>query len=237
LIQLHFGSGRRLVYGVYHPATGTRLRRGVLLLNPYGWEALRAHRTLRALALRLAGGGFDVLRFDYSCTGDSLGDREDASWEDWMEDADYALDELQSMAGLRKVSLVGLRMGALVAAALADERPDVVDRQVLWAPPARGGDVVRWARSGHEGEVDAFPIGRRLEDQLDRLDLAALRSSGGLSLVLGLGRPGREVQSVGGTEVITLSPDDPHCWMQDRDRGAGAVPTKLLDRIATWITG
>ena len=205
-------------------------------MNPYGWEALRAHRTLRALALRLSDAGFDVLRFDYSCTGDSLGNREDASWDDWMEDADYALDELQSVAGLRKVSLVGLRMGALVAAALAEERADAVDRRVLWAPPATGADVVRWARSGHEGEAEAFPIGPRLESQLDGLDTASFRAGGPNSLVLGLDPLGREAESFPGAELVTLSPDDPHCWVQDRDHGAGAVPIGLLARIVKWIT-
>ncbi len=236
MIQMHFGSSRRLVYGVYHPAGGRRLRRGVLLLNPYGWEALRAHRTLRTLALRLAAAGLDVLRFDYSCTGDSFGDREDASWDDWMEDADFALDELQSVAGLRKVSLVGLRMGALLAAALAEERPDVVDRQVLWAPPSDGADVVRWARTGHPGEVATFPIGSRLAGQLEQIDSSTLRTRQPTTLVLGLDPPGREADVFPGADLITLPADEPHCWLEDRDHGAGAVPAGLIARIVTWMT-
>lgn len=232
---MHFGSSSRLVYGVYHPATGPRLRRGVLLFNPFGWEALRAHRTLRALALKLAGAGVDVLRFDYSCTGDSLGDREDASWDDWMEDADFALDELQSLAGLRKLTVVGLRMGALVAAAVANERPDAVDRKVLWAPPTSGSEVVRWARSGHEGEAEAFPVGSRLESQLDPVDVSAFSPGGPSSLVFVVDPAGKESEAFQGAEVVPLPPKDPRCWLQDRDHGAGAVPIGVLDQIVKWI--
>jgi pimeloyl-ACP methyl ester carboxylesterase len=232
---MHFGASDRLVYGVFHPAASPRLRRGAVLLNPYGWEALRAHRTLRTLALRLARAGIDTLRFDYSCTGDSLGDGGDASWAHWIEDADYALDEIQALAGLRKASLVGLRMGALVAAELSARRPDAVDRQVLWAPPATGGDVVGWARSGHPDEVAAFPVGPRLEDELDSVRPGSLTTPGVPALVLTSEADEVPSRLFADAEQAWLPTDEPPCWVEDRDFGAGAVPVPLLDRITEWL--
>lgn len=232
MIPMHFGSSGRLLYGVYHPAGVPRLRRGVVLLNPYGWEALRAHRTLRTLALRLAKAGLDTLRFDYSCTGDSLGDSADASWDDWIEDADYAVEELQAMANVRKVSLLGLRMGALLAAELAERRRDAVDRLVLWAPPSGGREVAAWARSGPQGEVAAFPMGGPLEEQLSarRLPKPSVPT---LAL---LSEPGQLTDELPlDAERLPLPSEEPRCWVEDRDFGAGAVPADLVDRVTTWL--
>src|ERR1700755_3241688 len=43
----------------------------LLICNPFGYEALCAHRALRVLAERAALAGAHVLRFDYRGTGDS----------------------------------------------------------------------------------------------------------------------------------------------------------------------
>ena len=67
------GSGRRLA-ALYHPPTSADRGRGVLILNPLGQEAVRAHRLLRVLADRLARLGVHVLRFDFHGCGDSSSD-------------------------------------------------------------------------------------------------------------------------------------------------------------------
>ena len=177
----------------------------------------------------------DVLRFDYSCTGDSLGRREDASWDEWLEDADYALDELHALAGLRTASVVGLRMGALVAAVLGDRRPGEVDRQVLWSPPRGGSDVVAWSRSGHPDEVAGFPVTEALEQELAGVDMGSLRPGRVPTLVLEAGPHTAEPPLIPEAEREVLPPDEPPCWVEDRDHGAGAVPVALLDRIVRWI--
>ena len=48
------GSGRQLA-ALYHPPTSADRGRAVLILNPLGQEAVRAHRLLRVLADRWAG--------------------------------------------------------------------------------------------------------------------------------------------------------------------------------------
>ena len=74
MIPMYFGSSARKLFGIYEaPMTGSAAR-GVVICPPWGQEYLRAHRALRLLATRLCNAGFHVFRFDYSGTGDSVGD-------------------------------------------------------------------------------------------------------------------------------------------------------------------
>ncbi len=175
-----------------------------------------------------------MLRFDYSCTGDSLGETPDASWRSWIEDAELALDELVALSGVQRVSLVGLRLGGLVAAALAGRRSAEVDRVVLWAPPADGAEAVAWARSAPGREGDAFPVAAGFEAELRGADLEGLR--GHPAPVLVLAESGSTPLDALATEILPLPPEEPACWMEDRDHGAGAVPAAWIDRISGWLT-
>jgi carboxylesterase len=55
------------------------------------------------------------------------------TWPDWLEDASEALIELRDRA--QRVIVVGHSMGALLAALLATEHPEVIDSLVLVATP------------------------------------------------------------------------------------------------------
>lgn len=55
------------------------------------------------------------------------------SWPDWLEDARTALNDLRARAG--SVIVVGHSMGALLAALLAAEQPELIDSLVLAAAP------------------------------------------------------------------------------------------------------
>src|SRR5918992_3821916 len=108
-----FGSSQQPLYGVYHPPKARVPRRiGVVLCYPLWQEYMRAHRAFRQLAILLAKAGFPVLRFDYFGTGDSGGDSESGDVAQWTADVCTAIDELKDTAGVRSVSLVGLRVGA-----------------------------------------------------------------------------------------------------------------------------
>jgi uncharacterized protein len=130
----YFGPESRALLGMYHPpASRTDRDTGVVLFNPFGSEYLYAQRALRQLAQRLAERSFHVLRFDYSCSGDSDGECEAADARQWIGDANLAIEELEERAGLDRVCLVGLRLGALVALHAASGRRDV-EGLVLWEP-------------------------------------------------------------------------------------------------------
>jgi len=66
MTPFHFGDSSRKLFGVYHRAgTASAQAPAVLLCNPFGEEAIRAHRIYRILAERLARHGAHVLRFDW----------------------------------------------------------------------------------------------------------------------------------------------------------------------------
>ncbi|MDE2122022.1 MAG: alpha/beta hydrolase, partial [Betaproteobacteria bacterium] len=81
----------RDLFALHQPAAaGARRHHGVLICNPFGQEAIRAHRFLRVLSERLSASGFDVLRFDYFGTGDSAGTEAEADLDTWVRDIGMA---------------------------------------------------------------------------------------------------------------------------------------------------
>jgi uncharacterized protein len=190
---LHFGNAPQARFGVYHAAPGSTssLDRGVVLCYPLGHEYLRAHRAFRNLALALNRTGLPVLRFDYLGSGDSDGDGLDAGVAAWQRDIDAAVDELKQRARVSRVSLVGLRFGATLAALAAARRLDI-DTLVLWDPVLSGrayleelaGVQNAWLRDrlgvGADQLLDGQPelIGMPLPDALVReLKTVDLRAS------------------------------------------------------------
>ncbi len=122
--------------------------RGVVLMNPFGFEELCSRKAFVLLAQALSARGIPVLRFDWSAAGDSLGGPFDSRQvERWRANAHAAIETLKRHAGVSEVVLVGMRLGGLLAAEAASARTDV-SRLVLIAPPASGK---AWLR-----EISAF---------------------------------------------------------------------------------
>lgn len=133
----YFGHPSRPLFGWYHPPVAPG-GSAVVLCNPLGLDATRAHWSYRHLAERLAAAGLHVLRFDWSGTGDSSGDgSEPAQVATWLDNLGQAIEELKRRAGAARVHLVGLRAGATLAAHGAATRDDV-DSTVLWMPATTG---------------------------------------------------------------------------------------------------
>lgn len=150
---------------VHHRAAGTR-RGAVLLLGPFAAERERAHLTLVRFARSLAAEGFDALRFDFRGVGESAGRFEDQTFSTWRDDARAALDHLASIAPGVPLSLVGVRLGALLAADLF--AAGLGDRLLLWAPP-ESGRALLWEtlRRTLTAEMMASPDApRRTREQL-----------------------------------------------------------------------
>lgn len=184
----HFGSSQARLFGAYHPpASGFGRSGGVVLCHPFGHEYIRAHRTIRNLAARLSDAGLHVLRFDYFACGDSAGETEAGSMARWKSDIAVAIDELKDMASLNRVSVIGVRLGASLAALATANRKDI-EALVLWDPIARGGQYIqeladlqtRWLKrrpgqltaSGNApDELFGFPISPALRSEFDAIDL------------------------------------------------------------------
>lgn len=133
----YFGPSSTYLFGAYHPPKLSNRREGIVLCSPFGQENMRAHRSLRRLAINLSNLGYAVLRFDYRGTGDSAGTLEGVTADDWQQDIRIAVQELIDVAAVPKVSLLGLRIGALLAAQVAASH-QYVSRLVMWDPIVSG---------------------------------------------------------------------------------------------------
>jgi pimeloyl-ACP methyl ester carboxylesterase len=135
---MYLGDSERKLYGVYHPpAKPTRRSHAVLLCYPGIQEYSASHWAFRRLAGMLARDGHHVMRFDYFGTGDSAGAVEDGMPAIWLENVRVAATELKDISGARQLSLVGKRLGALLAA-LSCQSELEARRLVLWEPIVSG---------------------------------------------------------------------------------------------------
>lgn len=126
--------------GWLHPAAG---KRGVIICAAQGYEELCTHRPMRDLAKRFAKAGLPTLRFDYPGTGDSMGDERDpARVRAWLDSIHAAARYLRQQIGVEEIAIVGLRIGATLAAIAAEELGDV-EALALMAPAVSGRVYVR----------------------------------------------------------------------------------------------
>ena len=109
------------LHGWFAPGSS---RRGVLLCGTYGFEQLCAYRAWRGLARSIAAAGCATLRLDYPGQGDS---RDASPGEDAIAASVRAIRQgiafLRAEGGADEIVLVGLRLGATLAA-LAEQLGD-----------------------------------------------------------------------------------------------------------------
>jgi alpha/beta superfamily hydrolase len=141
---IFFGPADRALFGWLHrPPRGHALGAGLVICNPFGNEALCAHRTIRHLSARAADAGFAVLRFDYDGTGDSAGHSfEPQRVAAWLASIQIAADTLKEATGVGALYLAGFRIGATLATLACLARSDVRGL-VAVAPVVNGGAYVR----------------------------------------------------------------------------------------------
>lgn len=235
MIPIHFAHAQEPLFGIYTPAASPRRRLGIVILNPLGWEALRAHRSLRLLGVRLASAGIDVLRFDYSGTGDSADLSHGIPGVDrWLDDVDNAIEELSGLSGVQKISLLGLRFGGLLAAEYARRHPRRVNRVVLWDTPREGTTILSGeGMRGDGGGAAVFELTPEVAAEVSMLQRGSLPTFRGRVLYV---QSAPEEPDGEGEEETLMMEGSPQCWIQDADFGAGAVPTHLIDGIVAWLS-
>lgn len=145
---LWFGPADRPLFGWLHVPDDGRARAGVVLCPPLAQEYLDSHATFRQLALELQGAGLATLRLDYAGTGDSSGRVDDPGGVEAMIASIGQALGLLRRSGCRQTGLVGMRMGAPLAATAA-ARDGRVDALVLWDPCAGGRSFLREQRGLH----------------------------------------------------------------------------------------
>lgn len=250
-----FGRNADLFGWLHRPATPTG-KPAIVICNPVGFEFIRAFRTLRILAGKLADAGHCVLRFDYRTTGDSAGDELDESRvENFLESTREALEFVADANGNRRVALIGLRLGATLAAKMAETLR--VDQLVLWAPCDSGAIYVR------EQQIMAAAQKKRLTTADDSVSAIEGVDAGGFLLtpatqaeLSGL-KPGT-AEFRGAPDILLLNRDDirvpPNFAESLESRGASltvaaspgfkdmmlppqlaAVPHEAIDLVADWF--
>lgn len=250
----YFGPSASYLFGAYHPPQNGNRREGIVICNPFGQEYLRAHRSLRRLAINLAALGYAVLRFDYRGTGDSAGTIEAVTADDWQEDIRLAVQELMDMAAVPKVSLLGLRLGALLAAQVASNNPQI-SRLVMWDPIVNGKTYI----DEFKQEVTAKPSRSRFVDGAGTLYFNGFSmprpfqvSVSGLDL-----RKTQGLQEVAVAEIVAHEAPDflelrkslqslprfayefaaaPHDWNYVDHVGGILWPQPIVQAIATYFT-
>jgi pimeloyl-ACP methyl ester carboxylesterase len=228
------------------------LDHGVIICPSIGYEQLHAHRSLRYLADDLANQGVPTLRFDWHGTGDSAGIDEDpnrcATWQANLRDA---VEWMRQVLGCRQVSIVGLRIGAALAALAAEEVE--VANLVMWAPVINGRAFVRemtaieltaeFRPAPHEtptGDIEAggFVLSKLAAAELSQLNLLKSHPWCQQALIVGrddhpidlrwhdrcvsLGFPAEQIQVPGYQEMLA----EPHRCQ---------VPQRAILQIVSWL--
>lgn len=246
-------------YGWLHlpaPAARRPSAPGVVLCNPFGQEAVMAHRGWRYLATQLAANGMPALRFDYHGTGDSLGEESDpARLRAWTQSIVAAVRELRAQTGVTRVALCGLRLGTLLATlatqALAEAADDgtgdhagggvEIEALVLLAPVVRGRDHLRELRA-LQGTAQAT-----LADQLDPAETDAFMTVIGNRFyretieaiqATDFGKPGQLVRRPAARMLIlSASPHDGAARLADAAAQLGcAVERDSFDEYGQYVS-
>ncbi len=198
-----FESGGRRLLGILHEPSDPD-RSGFVFCAPFAEEEKCSHRVMVDAARALAQAGYAVLRFHYRGCGDSEGEFAEFTLDDWRLDIHAALDYVRRNAidCASSLNLLGLRLGASLAAQVAEERDDV-RRLILWEPIVNGRSYVAQnllrkrlraalTDSMHPAsdstDFDGYLVTDRLQSDLNALDLhAAPMRFGGRVLLVPIG--------------------------------------------------
>jgi hypothetical protein len=234
--------------GWLHPAAG---RTAVLLLSPWGYEALCMRRAWRMLGDLLAGAGYPTLRFDYPGAGDSLGEASDlAGLEPLNAAVRRAAQELRVRTRAKRLVLIGQGLGASLAAGLAGELE--ASAVGLLAPVVRGREYLRelsvWSLTvaesmqlefeGEAGAVAGFELPERLREELAALDLTAAAAPLPPSLILTRGRPSEARLAERLRELGCEVAATPYAGYDTAvsNPTAALSPRESLEAIAAWLS-
>lgn len=206
-----FGRPARPLFGWLHVPDGEP-QGAVVLCAPLFAEQSATHPTYQAVARQLAAAGHRVVRFDYEGTGDSAGPGGGPTRvAAWLDGVDQAVAVAQGGHAGLPVALVGMRMGALLAAQAAARRADV-DALVLWDPCPSGRaflrrqqalQALRFPSVADDGgvELPGYCLDPAMADDVSALGLPAVLHA---RRALVLSRPGRShppVELAGGDQA------------------------------------
>lgn len=257
ILPVFFGQDSDL-YGCFHLTADYAHAPALLICQPIGHEYERCHRAMRQLAVQAARKGFSTLRFDYHSTGDSAGACDELSLSQMRLDIEQAIKCCCDKTGVARLTVVGLRMGATLAAQLAGTRSEI-DSLVLYAPVFDGETLLaEWQRDHqsfvekhshslqHIGawEVLGFPVAEKFQQEL-RSKFYPEISGSSLKRVFALIDEAEQDSSSlkewvdtferQGIAVTVEAVENIALWR--REAMEAIVPIKTIRRIVKWIGG
>lgn len=233
-----------------HAPDDLQVRGTILILPPFGLDYTHSHRSLLHLADRLAMLGFAALRIDYVGTGDSSGDESSISAaDDWIQGAVVALRALGEAFPDSPPSIIGLRHGALLAAAAA-AHVDVTDF-VGWAPVDGSQGIQSNAGRPHaifqqedgkpdDVEAESFRIPDDPAERLAEIDISKLelRIEGSCLILRPSDRLGsrlwvQRMQQLGIASDDLEQSDLNAMMLEHRD---SELPHQTLSTLTSWVS-
>ena len=179
----------RQIAGMLHLPAGEMGGPGVVFCNAFGDERKSSCLAMVRLARRLAAEGLPVLRFDYWGCGDSPGDFVDATVSTRLEDIAAAARFLPAHTGGNALCLLGLRLGAALAALVAEDLDgcaglaliEVVSEGAAYVRGLEQRTLVRKMISGpgrgtpqappEVVDLDGYAVRRSVLDEVQRLGI------------------------------------------------------------------
>ena len=223
---LQTDTGRRLL--TYHPCSGT-CKGAVLYVHPFAEEMNKSRRMAALQARALSEIGYSVLQVDLYGCGDSSGDFKDARWEKWKDDLRLSLTWLKTQHDL-PVTLLGLRLGALLALDFANDADFAIDRILLWQPVHSGEAYL--AQFLRLRLANAMIAGKA---KIGLQDLKRELASNGTLEVAGYELPHELAESISRLKLEELGgPGMTHHWFETMP-DAGAALSPASNRIlSAW---
>lgn len=118
---------------------------GLIVLMYHGFTGNKTEHGghFRDFARLLETNNIASLRMDFSGNGESDGDFMEFTFDTLTNEANLLLDYVLKIEGVKEVSLLGYSMGGAVAAMVASERSQEVDKLILWSPAGNILDIIR----------------------------------------------------------------------------------------------
>ena len=249
-----FGDPSHPLFGWYHPPQGVWRDCAVVLCAPFGHEYLVSYRAQVKLAQALAAAGFAVCHFDYDGCGDSA-DHDSPRVAAWQESIRQAMRDVRERSGARAVSLVGLRLGALLAASVACDED--LAALALIAPVLSGRayarELLTLARmsavppSEHpqrrvtDEEVTGYALSLDTQAELAQLETSQMRLAGRPAVFIAQrddlnGREEKLVKALQAQAIeVHLTPQPGYAAMMSTDAYNAVPPLALWCELVEWF--